>query len=128
METSDEFLFSQTYDERERSHTPPMFGYSTYPAPDELLLAPYGSAQPYPTMTAADTYPNYLTASTVPVTLPPMNHFSDAMKRDSYPGDDYNAYMSYGFVPGMDYNAPSPYDPSGPHVSSTRYIPRDSRC
>ncbi|CAM1506494.1 Fc.00g061350.m01.CDS01 [Cosmosporella sp. VM-42] len=117
MEQHDEFLSFGTYDDRERSHTPPLFTYSPYPAPDELLLAPYGSTQPYPTMTTADSYPNYLTASTVPVTLPSMTHFSDAVKRDSYQSDDsYNPYMPYGFVPGMDYNAPSPYEQSNPHT------------
>lgn len=128
MESTDDFLFPPAYDGRDRSLTPPMFAYSTYPAPDELLLNPYGAAQAYPTMTTTDAYPNYLTASTMPATLPSMTHFSDAVKRDSYASDEYNAYMPYGFVPGMDYNAPSPYDQSGPHVSYARQLSRDTRC
>lgn len=122
MEATDE-LFPSVYDGRERSHTPPssFFTYSAYPAPDDMhLLAPHGSAQPYPAMTtctAADAYPAYITAP-VPVTLPSMTHFSDAVKRESYPSDEYG-YMSYNFLPGMDYNAPSPYE-SNPHVGYAR--------
>ncbi|KAF7545991.1 hypothetical protein G7046_g9432 [Stylonectria norvegica] len=117
MEHTDEIFFAGNYDDRERSNTPPLFTYSTYPAPDEMMLPPYGSAQPYPTMTTADSYPNYMTTSTVPVTLPSMTHFSDAVKRESYPSDDgLNPYMTYGFTPGLDYNAPSPYDQSNPHT------------
>ncbi|KAH7151774.1 hypothetical protein B0J13DRAFT_247788 [Dactylonectria estremocensis] len=114
----DDFFYSNSYDDRERSHTPPLFPYSTYPAPDEILLHPYGTAQPYTAMTTAESYPNYLTASTVPVTLPSMTHFSDAVKRESYPSDDgLNPYMPYGFMPSMDLNAPSPYDhQSHPHT------------
>ncbi|KAL6404708.1 hypothetical protein AUP68_11536 [Ilyonectria robusta] len=114
----DDFFYPGSYDDRERSHTPPLFPYSTYPAPDEILLHPYGAAQPYTAMTTADTYPNYITTSAVPVTLPSMTHFSDAVKRESYPSDDgMNPYMPYGFMPGMDLNAPSHYDhQSNPHT------------
>lgn len=136
MDSTDELMFAPAYDDRERSHTPPMFSYSTYPAPDELLMNPYAQAQPYSTMTTADGYPSYMAAaSTVPATLPSMTHFSDAVKRESYPSDDgLSPYMSYGFVPGVDVNGvgvgvPSPYDQSNPHVSYTRHLPlpRDPR-
>ncbi|SCV61203.1 uncharacterized protein FFFS_15772 [Fusarium fujikuroi] len=36
---------------------PPRFTYATYPAPDEILFAPYESTQSYPAITAADAYP-----------------------------------------------------------------------
>lgn len=135
MDSTDELMFAPAYDDRERSHTPPMFSYSTYPAPDELLMNPYAHAQPYSTMTTADGYPSYMAAATVPATLPSMTHFSDAVKRESYPSDDgLSPYMSYGFVPGVDVNGvgvgvPSPYDQSNPHVSYTRHLPlpRDPR-
>lgn len=120
MDSTDELMFAPAYDDRERSHTPPMFSYSTYPAPDELLMNPYAHAQPYPTMTTADGYPSYMAAATVPATLPSMTHFSDAVKRESYPSDDgLSPYMSYGFVPGVDVSTvgvPSPYDQSNPHT------------
>ena len=129
MHTDDEMLFQSGYDSRERSHTPPMFNYSSYPPPDEMLLPPYGSQQPYPTITSADAYPSYM-ATTVAVTLPPMNHFSDAVKRESYPHEGgLSPYMNYGFMPpGIDVNAPT-YDHSNPHVSYLRHAsPRDPRC
>lgn len=127
MDHHDEMGFSGSYDDRERSQTPPVFPYSTYPPPDELLLAPYGTTAAYPTLTTAESYPTYMAMN--PVTLPPMTHFSDAIKREAYPDDGMNTYMSYGFVPGLDLNAPSPYDQSNPHVSYTRHIPppRDGR-
>jgi hypothetical protein len=119
MDHSSELVFTSGYDSRERSHTPPMFGYTTYPAPDEILMAPYGTAPTYPAMTTADSYPSYMAATTVPVTLPSMTHFNDAIKRE-YPSDEsLNPYMSYGFVPGVDVSVPNPYD-SNPHVSYAR--------
>ncbi|KAL0934216.1 uncharacterized protein CTRU02_211015 [Colletotrichum truncatum] len=116
MHTDDELLFAQSYDDgRERSNTPPLFAYSTYPPPEEMLLAPSYTTQPYP-MTTAEAYPGYL-AATVPVTLPPMNHFNDAIKRESYPSDDgLSPYMNYGYIHGIDINATSSYDPSNPHT------------
>jgi hypothetical protein len=121
MQTDDEFLMPPTYDDRERSHTPPFMPYSSYPPPDEMLMAPYGSAQPYQAMTTAEAYPTYM-ATTVPCTLPSMTHFSDAIKRETYPGEEsMPSYMNYGFVPGMEVHAPNPYDQSNPHVSHVRH-------
>lgn len=129
MHNDDEYLFPPTqYDERDRSHSPPMFAYSTYPPPPEdILLAPYGSSsQSYRPMTTAEVYPDYL-ATTMPTTLPSMTHFSDALKRDSSFGapdeSSLSPYMNYGgYIPGLDMSAgaPSPYDHSNPHVSSPR--------
>ncbi|KAF9875995.1 hypothetical protein CkaCkLH20_06441 [Colletotrichum karsti] len=116
MHSEDDILFAQAaYDDgRERSNTPPLFAYTTYPPPEEMLLAPAYTTQPYP-MTTADTYPAYMAA--VPVTLPPMNHFNDAIKRESYSSDDgLSPYMNYGYMPGIDMNAPASYDPSNPHT------------
>ena len=91
MQHDDDYLFQATYDERERTHSPPMFAYSAYPPPDDMLLQPsYGAAaqQPYRTMaatTSAEPYADSLFAgaSAVPVTLPSMTHFSDAVKREA---------------------------------------------
>ncbi|KAI8631074.1 hypothetical protein F5Y19DRAFT_21445 [Xylariaceae sp. FL1651] len=115
MTHDDELLFPSSYDDRERSHTPP-FVYSAYPPPDEMMVAPYSSAQPYHAMTTAEGYPNYM-ATTVPCTLPPMTHFSDAIKRETYPPEEsMSPYMNY-YMPGMDVNAHGPYDHhSNPHT------------
>lgn len=118
MEANDELIFG-SFDDRERSHTPPVFTYASYPAPDELLLDPYGSTQHYPTMSAADTYPNYL-ASSMAHGLPSLTHYSE-VKREMYPAEDnMSSYMSYGFVGAMDIGVPNSYDA---HVS---FSPRRS--
>lgn len=111
---------------RERSQTPPMFPYSAYPPPEEVLINPYGAAQPYPTMTSAESYPTYL-ATAMPVTLPSMTHFNDAIKNSS---DGLSPYMHYGFMPSIDINASNAYDHSNPHVSYSRNLSlaRDTRC
>ena len=128
MHHDDEYLFPASYDERERSNTPPMFAYSTYPPPPEEMIMPqYGAVhaqyRPMPT----DTYAEYLTPAPVPVTLPSMTHFSDAIKRESgYPGGPVDEglppYLSYSGYPilGVDMGAgqPSPYDQM-PHVSAS---------
>jgi hypothetical protein len=124
MHPDDELLFQPTYDGRERTQSPPMFAYSTYPPPEEtLLMAPY---QPYRPLTA-DAYPDWTVAAGVPVTLPPMTHFSDALKREGgYAGEDaMSSYMGYGF---MDMHATA-YDPhSNPNVRpSFPPPPHDSR-
>lgn len=134
MHHDDEYLFP-SYDERERSNTPPMFAYSTYPPPPEEMIMPsYGAVPGYRPM-PTETYPDYLTPAPVPVTLPSMTHFSDAIKREptatGYPGGpvDESAlppYMSYGGYPlpgGVDLGAgqPSPYDqmPHTPPLSQS---------
>jgi hypothetical protein len=130
MHHEDEILFQQSYDERERSHTPPgLFGVGyAYPPPEEIMMAPhYGTSPPhtqsqtqvYRAVTAAEAYPEYLVPTTVPVTLPSLSHFSDAIKRDSGYGEEVAPYMNYGYMPGMDVSAPAPYDHSNPHVSSS---------
>lgn len=122
MHADDEYLFPPTpYDERERSHTPPLFAYSTYPPPPEdMLLPPYGGQphhQSYRPMTTAEPYPDYLSAP-VPVTLPSMTHFSDAIKREPAYGEEsaLSPYVYGSYLPGLDMNAPSPYDNSNPHT------------
>ncbi|KAK3945528.1 hypothetical protein QBC46DRAFT_93823 [Diplogelasinospora grovesii] len=127
MHHDDEYLFPSSYDERERSHTPPMFSaYSSYPPPPEDMLMPtYGPVQnSYRPISGGSSYSEYLPVTTMPVTLPPMTHFADALKRDpGYGGHDdnlpYLGYSTYG-MPGVDMGsgAPSPYGQM-PHVSSS---------
>lgn len=120
MDGSDDLIFgTPSFDDRERNGSPPMFGaYTTYPAPDELLLQPYGATQPYPTISSGDQYANYLTSSGVPTSLPPMSHMGEALKRESYSSsvDDSSmgSYLGYGFMHSLDMNA---YDPHTPPLS-----------
>ncbi|KAH7146928.1 hypothetical protein B0J13DRAFT_621857 [Dactylonectria estremocensis] len=110
-ESTDDLFFPGTYDDRPCSNILSQFPYSTCPALDETLLDPYGSAETYLTMTTADAYPSYLNVSTVPMMLSSMTHFSDTTKRESCPSDDeLTPYTTYGYMPPMDFNAPSPYD------------------
>ncbi|KAI0155170.1 hypothetical protein GGR57DRAFT_501762 [Xylariaceae sp. FL1272] len=115
MTHDDEMLFPSTYEDRERSHTPP-FVYSAYPPPDEMMVAPYSTAQPYHAITTSEGYPSYM-ANSVPCTLPPMTHFSDAIKRETYHQEEpMSPYMNY-YMPSMEVNAPGHYDhPSNPHT------------
>ncbi|CCF42245.1 hypothetical protein CH063_12297 [Colletotrichum higginsianum] len=117
MHNDDEVFFAHHYEDgRERSNTPPFLAYSTYPPPEDMIMAPAYTTQPYPMGTAAEAYPGYLAAA-VPVTLPPMNHFNDAIKRESYTSDDgLSPYMNYGYMSGIDMNAPGSYDPTNPHT------------
>ncbi|EAQ85021.1 hypothetical protein CHGG_09035 [Chaetomium globosum CBS 148.51] len=120
MHHDDEYLFAHSYDERERSNTPPMFAYSTYPPPpEEMIMPPYGAVQSYHRAMPTESYQEYLSPPPVPVTLPSMTHFSDAIKREAtaYPGapaEEPISYMSFnGYpLPGIDMTAahPSPYD------------------
>ncbi|RYC80871.1 hypothetical protein BFJ63_vAg16234 [Fusarium oxysporum f. sp. narcissi] len=124
-EASCELHLSGSSGERNHSDSPPQFTYSTYPAPDEISFAPYGSTQPYPAITTADAYPNNMIASTVPLTLPSMTHFTDAIKRETYPSDDgLTPYMTYGYMPPMNFNSGSPYEQSNPHGSHASQTPR----
>ncbi|CRK13855.1 hypothetical protein BN1723_002073 [Verticillium longisporum] len=117
MNHEDELLFPPFDDVRERSHTPPLFPYSSYPPPDELIMAPsYSVGQSYPPpVTTAEMYSSYISAS-VPVTLPPMNHFNDAVKRESYPSDDGYSYINYGYIPGIEMTPAHSYDQADPHT------------
>ncbi|KAK8127916.1 hypothetical protein PG984_009024 [Apiospora sp. TS-2023a] len=77
-------------------------------APDDMMLPPYA------TITTAEGYSSYM-ATTVPCTLPSMTHFSDAIKRESHPGEE-SLYpsMNYGYVPSME--VPGYYENSNTHV------------
>jgi hypothetical protein len=127
MHHDDDYLFPpSSYDERELSHTPPMFTYSTYPPPpEEMMMSQYGAYRPMP----AESYQKYLSPPPVPVpvTLPSLTHFSDAIKREpGYPGGpgaeeglSYMSYNGYQHIPGVDMGPaghPSPYEQM-PHVS-----------
>ncbi|KAI6375378.1 hypothetical protein MCOR25_002946 [Pyricularia grisea] len=116
MNPEDELLFAQPYasEQRDRSHSPPSLFY-TYPPPEDMML-PYG-ATTSPPYTAGE----YLVPTTVPVTLPSMTHFSDAIKREPSYGEEMSPYMgNYGYMPGIEVSQATPYDNSNPHVSASR--------
>ena len=90
-------------------------------------MPPYGAVQGYHRAMPTESYPEYLSPPPVPVTLPSMTHFSDAIKREAAaypgaPGEEPISYMSFnGYpLPGIDMTAahPSPYDQM-PHVSAS---------
>ncbi|KAH7111633.1 hypothetical protein EDB81DRAFT_671296 [Dactylonectria macrodidyma] len=102
-------LYLNSYNYQGRSQTPPLF-CPTYPAPDEILLHPYGTAQLCTATTTAQSDPNYLAASTVPTTLPSMTYFRHAVERESCPSNGgLGPHMAYGLTLNMDHNAPSPF-------------------
>jgi hypothetical protein len=126
MVQDDELLFPPAvYDDaRARSHTPPVFPYAAYQPSEELIFAPPYSSSPHAVPMTTEAYPTYFLAP-VPVTLPPMNHFNDAVTKREYPAhDDGMGYMHYGYVPGVEMTPPGSYDASGPHVSHGRHMRR----
>ncbi|QPH11165.1 hypothetical protein C2857_002798 [Epichloe festucae Fl1] len=116
LESNEEIVFAPVFDSRERSLTPPMFSFQTYPGPDELLMDPYASAQPYPcSMSSAESYPDYLASTTMAATTLPttMTSFNDPIK--SCEGT-LNPYMNYNFVSGVDMNMAGHFDSSNAHT------------
>jgi hypothetical protein len=124
-EPTDDLLFPGTHDDRARSNSFFPFTYSTYPTPDEMVVAPYDSPETSSAMATTDAYSTYLNTSAVPMMLSLMAHFSDTTKRESCPSDDeLTPYATYGYMPPIDFNAPSPYDQSNPHVGCASQTPR----
>ncbi|KAF4631944.1 hypothetical protein G7Y89_g6186 [Cudoniella acicularis] len=64
-------MFSQRFG-REKSRTPPLFSYHTYPTPEEICYPPYRAI---PTSPKLEYY-----LPPTPATLPPMMHFQDCIK------------------------------------------------
>jgi surfactin synthase thioesterase subunit len=111
-----ELIFAQNFN-RDGSRTPPLFAYSAYPAPEDLVYPPF-SQQPYQPLVTTSEYTDFL--QPVPVTLPSMMHFHEAIKReDENTLSPYNIY-SQGALPSIDFINQRPYeDVSHPHVSRT---------
>ncbi|KAH7240470.1 hypothetical protein B0J15DRAFT_378356, partial [Fusarium solani] len=120
-ELTNNLFFPGTYDDRARSNSLSIFIYSAYPAPNKILIAPYGSLKTYLAITTINAYPNYLNASAVPMMLSLMMHFSDTAKQELYPSDDgLIPYITYGYMPPTDFNAPSSYDQPNPYTTLSR--------
>jgi hypothetical protein len=74
-------------------------------------------------MVTTSAYPSYLNTSAAAMMLSPTTHSSDTTKRKSYPSDDKLApYTTYGYMPPMDSNAPSPYDQSNSLFSISGFL------
>ncbi|KAH9210546.1 hypothetical protein DL95DRAFT_393296 [Leptodontidium sp. 2 PMI_412] len=106
----DNLMFSHGF-EREGSRTPPLFAYHSYPAPEEIVYPPYPQSQPYRPVSSSE-YSDYL--APVPVTLPSMMHFHEAIKREDDTMSPYN--MSYQGLPAIDIQGHHNYEDSNPHT------------
>ncbi|RFU36236.1 hypothetical protein B7463_g52, partial [Scytalidium lignicola] len=115
LHSDDDMMFSQGF-ERDGSRTPPpLFTYHTYPAPEDIVYPAYPHNQPYrPVAERQESYGDYL--SQIPVTLPSMMHFQDAIKRE---GEETMSpfNMSYPGVSAINIHATTHgYDDSNPHT------------
>ncbi|KAM3559495.1 hypothetical protein ARSEF4850_004094 [Beauveria asiatica] len=122
LDGSDDFCFAGSFDDRERGPSPPLFSpYTPYPAPDDLLLQPYGATQPYPTISAGEPYSASYMTSSLPGVIPSATHFADPWKRESFSGDDgLGSYFNYSFGPSaldMSHYGASPNAPNTPPLS-----------
>lgn len=106
----DNLMFSHGF-EREGSRTPPLFAYHSYPAPEEIVYPPYPQSQPYRPVSSSE-YSDYL--APVPVTLPSMMHFHEAIKREDDTMSPFN--MSYQGLPAIDIQGHHSYEDSNPHT------------
>jgi hypothetical protein len=102
----------QNFDDREGSRTPPLSFSSHYPPPEEMGYQ-YQPAYTYPVSTGSDHY-GYL--EPVPVTLPSMMHFHDAMikREDEHTISPYQ--VQYQGLPAIDIQASHRYDDSNPQT------------
>ena len=118
-----ELIFAQNFN-REGSRTPPLFAYSAYPAPEDIIYPPYSQQQYQPLVTSSE-YTDFL--QPVPVTLPSMMHFHEAIKReDESTMSPYNIYGQG--LPSIDFINQRPYeDVSHPQVSRTYQPPSTVR-
>jgi len=98
--------------ERETSRTPPLFAYHHYPAPEEIVYPPYPSHTYRPVSTGAEHYGEYL--AQVPVTLPSMMHFHEAIKREDDTLSPFS--MNYQGLPSIDIHGGHGYDDTNPHT------------
>lgn len=119
-------MFSHNFD-RDGSRTPPLFAYSQYPAPEDIVYPPYPHSQPYRPVSSNGDWPRgeeYLTQ--VPVTLPSMMQFHDSIKREHE--DTMSPFsMTYTGLPAIDIHQQHSYSESDPHVRRAQAIRFESR-
>ncbi|CZS90650.1 hypothetical protein WAI453_004066 [Rhynchosporium graminicola] len=92
----DNLMFNHGY-EREGSRTPPLFAYHSYPAPEEITYPSYPQSQQYRPVSSSE-YSDYL--APMPITLPSMTHFHEAIKREDNTMSPFN--MSYQGLPTIE--------------------------
>ncbi|KAM3067152.1 hypothetical protein ACMFMG_011706 [Clarireedia jacksonii] len=102
MQSDDEIIFSQGFD-RDRSRTPPLFAYHTYPAPEDVVYPPHPHSQLYRAIFSRDR-PEM---APVPVILSSMMHFPDTIERET---DETMSpdNMIYRSLPVMDIHSCTP--------------------
>jgi len=113
MSSDDDLMFSQSYS-RESSRTPPLFGYNSYPAPEDIVYPAY--PQQYRPVTMCDrteAFTEYM--APVPVSLPSMMHFGDAIKRESNDAT-MSPFTSYAMMAGIDIQGTHAFDGTDPHT------------
>jgi hypothetical protein len=111
MHHEEEIMFNSF--DRDGSRTPPLFAYHQYPAPEDIVYPPYPQSSRYGPVTTGSEYGDYMGAP-VPVTLPSMMHFNEAIKREEDTMAPYN--LSYQGLPAIDIHASHAYDDSDPHT------------
>jgi len=113
MHSDDEIMFSQGF-ERDSSRTPPLFNYSQYPAPEDVVYPPYPQSHPYRPIanngdwSRAEEY--------IPVTLPSMNAFQDSIVKREHEDTMSPFHISYQGLPAIDIHGQHGYGDSDPHV------------
>jgi hypothetical protein len=113
----DEYRLLPGWDERARSHTPPMFPGTSYPpSNDHQVMTPFVPMQSYAANGTTEGYPDYLLPAAT-ATLPSMTHVEDEAKRGFFaPSDSFSTYGNYGFIPTIDISSALHYDSPGAHV------------
>ncbi|KAM5528466.1 hypothetical protein FOXYSP1_18947 [Fusarium oxysporum f. sp. phaseoli] len=115
---TDNLFFTGSPDDQPCSHSFSQLTYLTNPAPNNKFITPYDSPKTYPAITTTDAHPNYLNTSVTPIIPSPITLFSKTTEQESYTSDsELTPFTTYGYMSPMDFNAPSPYDRSNPHVS-----------
>ncbi|KAG9245602.1 hypothetical protein BJ878DRAFT_574715 [Calycina marina] len=116
MNSDDDMMFPQNFD-REGSQTPPLFAYSQYPAPEDIVYPPYPQSQPYRPVSSSGDWSRaeeYLTP--VPVTLPSMMQFHDTIKREHEDTMSSFAMSYHQGIPAIDIHGQQNYGESDPHT------------
>jgi hypothetical protein len=118
LQSQEDGIFANSF-EWDRSKTPPLLAYHTYPGPEDNLYPPY--SQPYhPILSSGDwTRTEADSLAPVSVTLPSMMQFHDSIKWE-YEDTLTPFNMTYQGPPVVDIHGHSSYNGSNPHVCSTR--------
>jgi hypothetical protein len=104
-----DLMFSHGF-EREGSRTPPLFAYHQYSTPEAIVYPPYPQSQPYRLVSTAGD--DYDCLAPVPVTLPSMMHFHEAIKREDDTLSPFS--LCYQGLPPMEFPQSHGYDGSNP--------------